>query len=85
MTLPLIFLALAALADAYTSRLAFKAGKVELNPFIAKLFGKRPSFGALLLVKVVTFGAIAYFGTPTAIYVAAAVWALVAVHNWRQR
>lgn len=81
---PIILLALAALADAYTSHRAFKAGKVELNPVIAKLFGKRPSFGALLLVKVVIGGLIAYYGTPTAIYIAAALWALVAVHNWRQ-
>lgn len=78
-----IFLALAALADIYTSHRAFKAGRVEVNPLVSKLFGKRPSLGALLAVKAVAFGVIAYFGTPTTILIAAAIWLVVAVLNLR--
>ena len=84
MTLPVILLIAAALADAYTSHRLFKRGGVELNPLVSRLFGKRPSFGAMLAVKAVACGVIAYLGTPTMILVAAAAWALVALLNLRR-
>lgn len=80
-SLALLALIVAALADVYTSHHVFKAGHVELNPVVAKLFGKRPSFGAMLAVKVMAFAVIARFGTPSMIFVAAGVWAAVAAHN----
>ena len=52
-----------------------------MNPLIAKLFGKRPSFAAMLAVKAVAVGVIVYVGTPTLILIAAAAWAAVAVYN----
>lgn len=81
MTLPILLLIAAALADIYTSHRAFKRGRVEVNPLIAKLFGKRPSFAAMLAVKAVAVGVIVYVGTPTLILIAAAAWAAVAVYN----
>lgn len=80
---PCILLAIAALADVYTSHRAFKRGSVEVNPLVSKLFGKRPSLGAMLGVKAVAFGVIAYLGTPTMILAAAGVWGLVALLNLR--
>lgn len=81
MTLPLILLAAAALADAYTSHRLFKRGGIEANPLVSRIFGKRPSFGAMLAVKAAAFGAIAYFGTDTMILFAAAAWGAAAVWN----
>lgn len=81
MTLPIALLLAAALADAYTSHRLFRRGGVELNPLVAKLFGKRPSFGAMLAVKAAATGVISYYGTDTMIFVAAAAWAAVAVWN----
>ena len=78
---PYLLLTLAALADVYTSHRAFKRGAVEINPLIAKLFGKRPSFGNMLLVKALAFGVIAYLGTDAMILAAAGVWGLVALLN----
>lgn len=81
MTLPIALLLVAALADAYTSHRLFKRGGIELNPLVSRIFGRRPSFGAMLAVKGIAFGAIAYFGTDTMILFAAAVWGAAAVWN----
>lgn len=81
--LAVLLLALAALADILTSYRGFKKGAVEVNPIIAKLFGKRPSFAALTAVKLLTGGFVVYFGTPTTILIVAGIWGLVALHNWK--
>lgn len=81
MTLPILLLVVAALADAYTSHRLFKRGGVELNPLVTKLFGKRPSFKAMLAIKAAATGLIAYLGSDTLILAGAAVWAAAAVWN----
>ena len=81
---PTILLILAALADIYTSHRAFKAGRVEVNPLVYKLFGKRPSFGAMVAVKVAASAVVLAYGTPAMIYAAAGVWAVVALLNLRR-
>ena len=81
MNIPLILLAAAALADVYTSHRAFKRGNIELNPLVAKLFGLRPKFGAMLAVKAVAFAVLAYLGTPTMILAGAVVWGAAAIWN----
>lgn len=79
--IPVILLIAAALADAYTSHRLFKRGGVELNPLVSALFGKRPSFGAMLAVKAAATGAIGYYGSDTLVMLAAGVWAAAAVWN----
>lgn len=81
MNIPLILLAISALADVYTSHRMFKRGSVELNPIVAKLFGIRPKFGAMLAVKAAAFAVLAYLGTPTMILAGAVVWAAAAIWN----
>lgn len=76
-------LIIAALADAYTSHRLFKRGGVELNPLVKSLFGRRPSFGAMLAVKAVATAVVAVYGTPIMQLIAAAVWAAAAAWNWR--
>lgn len=81
MTMPVLLLLVAALADAYTSHRLFKRGGVERNLIVIKLFGKRPTFGAMLAVKAAAFGVIAYFGTDAMHLAGAAAWAAAAVWN----
>lgn len=84
MTLPILLLIVAALADAYTSHRLFKRGGVELNPLVKSLFGRRPSFGAMLAVKAAATAVVAVYGTPTMQLAGAALWAAAAAWNWRQ-
>ena len=81
MTLPIILLIVAALADAYTSHRLFKRGGVELNPLVNALFGKRPSFGAMLAIKAAATAVVAAYGTPAMQLAGAALWAAAAVWN----
>ena len=81
MTIPIILLLAAAIADAYTSHRLFKRGGVELNLIVIKLFGKRPSFGAMLAVKAVAVAVIAYIGIDALTLAGAAAWAAAAVWN----
>ena len=81
MTIPIILLLAAAIADAYTSHRLFKRGGIEANPLVSRLFGKRPSFGAMLAVKAVAVAVIAYLGADTMILFAAAAWGAAAVWN----
>lgn len=81
-TMTIALLIVAALADAYTSHMLFKRGGTELNLLVKALFGKRPSFGAMLAVKAAATAAVATYGTPTMQLVGAAVWAAAAAWNW---
>lgn len=80
---PTILLIIAALADIYTSHRVFKLGGIEANPLVAKLFGKRPPFAAMVAVKAAATGLVIWHGGPTWCYVGAALWAAAAVYNWR--
>ena len=79
-----IALALAALADIYTSHRAFKAGSIEVNPLVSKLFGKRPSLAAMIAVKALAAGVVVYFGGEFGAAVAAIAWGVVALLNLRR-
>ncbi len=83
MNLPVILLVLAALADIVSSKRVFDNGGVEANPLVAKLFGKRPPFAAMVAVKAAATGLVIWHGGPTWCYIGAALWAAAAVYNWR--
>lgn len=79
----LLALAIAALADVYTSYRVFKKGGYETNKLVKKLFGIRPAFGEMLAVKAAAFCAVAYIDMPSVTYFGIAVWSAMALHNWR--
>lgn len=83
MSLPATILILAALADIMTSKRVFDNGGIEVNPIVAKLFGKRPPFAAMVAVKAAATGFVVWYGDPLWCYVGAALWTAAAVYNWR--
>ncbi len=83
MNLPVILLVLAALADIVSSKRVFDRGGIEANPLVSKLFGKRPSFAAMVVVKAAATGLIVWVNEPAWCYIGAALWGAASVYNWR--
>ena len=82
-TMTIALLIIAALADAYTSHRLFKIGGTELNLLVKALFGKRPSFGAMLAVKSAALAALIAYGTEGWHMLGIALWGGAAAWNWR--
>lgn len=82
-TMTVALLIIAALADAYMSHRLFKIGGTELNPLVKALFGKRPSFGAMLAVKAAALAVLIAYGTEGWHLLGTALWGSAAAWNWR--
>lgn len=82
-TITVMLLIVAAIADAYTSHRLFKLGGTELNLLVKAMFGKRPSFSAMLAIKAAALAALIACGTEGWHLFGTALWGGAAAWNWR--